>query len=589
MATLYEDTNAHELRTLLEEVHNGVSVLPEFQRDFVWDPAAVAELILSVASNFPAGSILRIRNSKAYFASRGFDGAPPPKSTPTFLVLDGQQRQTSLYQAFYGVGPNRFFIDIGKLMAGDDLEDALFHCRADKLPATRLLPKDDSAQARASALAKQAEALVFPLGSLRGSLDAFNTWKGEIIKHRPEREDAVALMNLFTKLDEVASRWIAPVHAYRFPVVTLSDQTSAEAICTIFETLNRTGVKLSPFELLTARFFPQNINLRTLWSDARQRHPIIEEFELDPYVVLQAITLRVTKPISVKRGALMNLTGDQIRAHWDQTTKALADALTFLREECGVTTPKWLPYGSMLAPLSAVVADHPIAAAGAGAGARRARLKCWFWRASLGQHYESSANRRAELDVEQLPAWFAGGPPPESITSFRFDPADLEQITPRQRATYRALMCLVMAGGARDFHSNQRMSAALMRANGVDDHHLFPLDFLGEKNRRSPNPRNDNILNRTLIDAGTNRSIGANSPAVYLALIDGPQGRSQVDEILASHGIAGVACEALRAASFDAFLDARRAFFEQRIGDAVKLPGAESAAGVPAEAAATVA
>lgn len=572
MATLYEDTNAHELRTLLEEIHNGVSVLPEFQRDFVWDAPAVAELILSVASNFPAGSILRIRNSKAYFASRRFDGAPAPKSTPTFLVLDGQQRQTSLYQAFYGVGPNRFFIDIGMLIAGDDLEDALFHCRADKAPATRLLPKDETADASAVALSRQAAALVFPLGSLRGSLDAFNTWKGEVIKHRPEREDAAALMALFSKLDEVASRWIAPIHAYRFPVVTLSDETSAEAICTIFETLNRTGVKLSPFELLTARFFPQNINLRTLWSEAKQRHPVIEEFDLDPYVVLQAITLRVTKPVSVKRGALMNLTGDQIRAYWDETTKALADALTFLREECGVITPKWLPYGSMLAPLAAIVADQPLSRAGAGAGARRARLKCWFLRASLGQHYESAANRRAELDVEQLPVWFAGGAAPDSVNSFRFDPADLEQITPRQRATYRALMCLVMAGGARDFHSNQRMTAALMRTSDVDDHHLFPLDFLGETNRRSPNPRYDNILNRTLIDAGTNRSIGANSPALYLNLIDAVQGRAQVDEILASHGIADDACDALRAGAFDAFLDHRRAYFASLIDAATSIP-----------------
>lgn len=580
MPTLYEDTNAHELRTLLAEIHNGSSVLPEFQRDFVWDAAEVAELILSVASNFPAGSILRIRNNRAYFASRGFDGAPQPQETPTFLVLDGQQRQTSLYQAFYGVGPNRFFIDFGKLIAREDLEDALIHCRADKLPATRLLPQNGSDEEKARALAEQAQSLVFPLGSLRGgSLDAFNTWKSAIIHHREESKDAQAVMALLGQLDEVAGRWIAPINAYRFPVVTLSDQTSAEAICTIFETLNRTGVKLSPFELLTARFFPQNINLRTLWSDARQRHPIIAEFELDPYVVLQAITLRVTQPISVKRGALMDLTGDQIRQHWDQTTQALSDALTFLREECGVTTPKWLPYGSMLAPLCAIVADHPIVRAGADAGARRARLKCWFWSATLGQHYESSANSRAELDVEQLRTWFAGGAPPNSVASFQFDSADLERITPRQRATYRALMCLVMAGGARDFHSNQRMSAALMRANGVDDHHLFPLDYLGEQNRRSPNPRFDNILNRTLIDAGTNRSIGANNPADYLAEIDALQGREQVNEILASHGIAADACEALRKANFDAFLQGRRAFFTERVAVAVRLPGNEGAAG----------
>lgn len=575
MKTLYEDTNPHELRVLLEEIHNGLSVLPEFQRDFVWEPGAVAELILSIANNFPAGSILRIRNSKTYFASRGFEGAPAPKTKATFLVLDGQQRQTSLYQAFYGSGPHRFFLDIGKLMNGADLEEALLHCRADRLPATRLLPKDDSEEAKAHALKRQADELMFPLGSLRASLDAFNTWKGQIAPLRPEKDDGVAIMSLLARLDEVGRRWIAPINSYRFPVVTLSDETSAAAICTIFETLNRTGVKLSPFELLTARFFPQNINLRTLWSEAKLRHPIIEEFELDPYVVLQAITLRVTRPISVKRGALMELTGDQIRKHWDETAKALADGLTFLREECGVMTPKWLPYGSMLAPLAAIVADNPLAHAGAGAGARRAKLRCWFWRASLGQYYESSANRRAELDYEQVPRWFAGGSLPESVTSYRFDTADLISITPRQRAVYRSLMCLVVAGGARDFHSNQRMTAAIIRARGVDDHHLFPLDFLGEKNRRSPNPLFDNILNRTLIDADTNRSISANSPAVYLSKIDKEQGQAQVDAILVSHGIANEACGALRAADFEAFIAARQMVFEAMIETAITIPGAD--------------
>ena len=185
MPTLYEDTNAHDLRELLSEVHQGASVLPEFQRDFVWDPSAVAELILSISNNFPAGSILRIRNSKKYFASRGFENAPVPQSHPTFLVLDGQQRMTSLYQAFFGVGPNRFFIDIGKLIAGEDLEEALSHCRPDQPLAKQLLPADPSNQAMVdAALAAQAERLILPLGSLRGSRDAFSRWKGQILTLR---------------------------------------------------------------------------------------------------------------------------------------------------------------------------------------------------------------------------------------------------------------------------------------------------------------------------------------------------------------------------------------------------------------------
>jgi hypothetical protein len=49
---------------------------------------------------------------------------------PTYLVLDGQQRLTSLYQAFFGVGAHRYYIDVRKLLDGADFEECLFHLRA---------------------------------------------------------------------------------------------------------------------------------------------------------------------------------------------------------------------------------------------------------------------------------------------------------------------------------------------------------------------------------------------------------------------------------------------------------------------------
>lgn len=578
MTTLYEDTNPRELRVLLEEIHNGNAVLPEFQRDFVWEPGAVAELICSVANGFPAGSILRIRNSRNHFASRGIEGAPAPQPHATFLVLDGQQRLTSLYQALFGTGPFRYFLDIKKLIEGANIDDenVVFYHRAERQHAKAFLAEGQGTDAREIAFQNQAKNLIFPLGYLEGSLHAFNTWKGRVLKYNLTENNGNEMLKLNDALDDIANRYIAPISAYRFPVVTLSAETSAEAICTIFETLNKTGIKLSPFELLTARFFPQGIYLRDLWSAAQEKYPIIEEFQLDPYTVLQAVTLLATNPATLKRRVLMDLKGPQISENWDRTVEALAQGLTFLGEECGIMTPKWLPYGSMLVPLAAVIAKNPIAAAGPVAGARREKLRCWFWRASLGQYYDSAANSKSQLDYEQLPKWFGGGVAPDSVSSFQFKTAELNQVTPRQRAIYRALMCLVMSNGARDFHSNQSMTAALMRANEVDDHHLFPLAFLKESDRRNPKAEFDNVLNRTLIDAKTNKSIGANSPAIYLAPIDEMQGRSQVDAILASHGIEGQTRDALRAAEYRSFLENRRAWFEARIAQATSLPGQPS-------------
>ncbi len=270
--SIYEDTNPHELKTLLGHIAQRESALPDFQRDFVWDPNATQELIVSIASNYPAGSLLRIRNTKQLFACREFQGAPALNGeNPTYLVLDGQQRLTSLYQAFFGVGEHRYYLELQKLTDGVDFEDAIFHLRANHKRAKTL-----------ASFETQADELVLPLGVLRGGNGGYSNWEKTVLRRKRDITETAELYQLEDALDEIRQNWIQTIDDYKFPVVTLSDATSAEAVCTIFETLNRTGVKLSPFELLTARFWPQNVNLRALWFKAISDGPIIDEFDVDP-------------------------------------------------------------------------------------------------------------------------------------------------------------------------------------------------------------------------------------------------------------------------------------------------------------------
>src|SRR5512137_2952730 len=90
------------LKFMLALIQNREMALPDFQRDFVWDPAATDELIESIISNYPAGTLLRIKNGQQLlFQPRAFEGAPTLNGQkPSYLILDGQQRLTSLYQAF---------------------------------------------------------------------------------------------------------------------------------------------------------------------------------------------------------------------------------------------------------------------------------------------------------------------------------------------------------------------------------------------------------------------------------------------------------------------------------------------------------
>jgi hypothetical protein len=537
---LFEDTNPRALKDLLSEIHNRVAVLPDFQRDFVWEPGATQELIVSIANNYPAGSILRVRDAKRVFAAREFEGAPALDGVKhTFLVLDGQQRMTSLYQAFYGVGEHRYFLDLKKLIDGADFEEAIFHMRA----ATKWAKSRDTFNL-------QAAELLLPLSVLKGGAGGFGQWSRKVARSLNDK----ARIALEDALDEIEAKWIQTIDDYHFPVVTLSDKTEPDALCTIFETLNRTGVKLSVFELLTARFWPQKINLRELWDKTIQAHPIIEEFEVDPYYILQSIALVSRKFPSCKRGDVLNLAPADIEQWWQPVVDGLGLGLSILRDDCKVMLPKWLPYQTMLPTLAAVLAKGG-APKTAEAGSQRERIKRWFWCAVFGQSYESSPNSQAAKDVTELLAWFADGKEPESIHGLSFDPKSLRDVTPRQRAIYRGVICLILGSGtgARDFHTQAVITGKLMNEEGIDDHHVFPANFLETKKGIDLSRHRDCVINRTLIDRTTNQMISNRAPSDYLAEIRDTPG-FPLDTILASHCLPTGSDSPFWSDDYDAFL-----------------------------------
>ena len=120
---IYEGTSQIQVKELLNQINQGQMVLPDFQRDFVWDPSATQELLVSIANQFPAGSLLRSRDEQRGFSVRRVEGAPDNNQLHTFLILDGQQRLTSLYQALYGVGEYRYFIDLARAFDNPSLDN----------------------------------------------------------------------------------------------------------------------------------------------------------------------------------------------------------------------------------------------------------------------------------------------------------------------------------------------------------------------------------------------------------------------------------------------------------------------------------
>ncbi len=547
--SLFEDTNPRELKELLGQIHTREAALPDFQRDFVWDPNATQELILSIMLNYPAGSLLRIRNTHNLFANREFQGAPELNGHhPTYLVLDGQQRLTSLYQAFYGVGDHRYFLNVGNLRSGGDVEECVFHARANSKLAVHLTNLD-----------RQAKDLILPLSVLKGGSGEFVHWILKVAQLAARGEEQ---LELHQDLLALHKQWIETVDDYRFPVVTLSDSTGAEAVCTIFETLNRTGVKLSAFELLTARFWPQRINLRSLRDKALAEYPIIADFGVDPYYLLQVVALIARSTPSCKRGDVLDLKADAIERWWDRAVAGVAEGLAILRDDCGVIIPKWLPYNTIIAPLGAVLARTPLGG-GPEAGGRRQKIVRWFWCSVFGQSYEFASNSQSAKDVIEMTEWLAGGQPPESVRSLRFDPLILRDTTPRQRAIYRGTIALILRRGPRDFHTGAKITGDLIVENRIDDHHIFPTGYLSPL--KVPGRLRDCVVNRTLIDRPTNIRISDRAPSDYLEDVERELKSENFGELLRSHLLPTGERSPLWRDDFDSFLDWRQDALWQEI------------------------
>jgi hypothetical protein len=140
----------------------------------------------------------------------------------------------SLYQAFYGVGEHRYFLDVRKLMGGAEFEECIFFRRTTQRDARRY--EDEEAQTAD---------FILPLSVLRGGAGDFGRWSRRIARMAMNDADRVRPED---QLADIEERWIRVIDDYKFPVVTLSESVDAEAVCTIFETLNGTGVKLTAFE-----------------------------------------------------------------------------------------------------------------------------------------------------------------------------------------------------------------------------------------------------------------------------------------------------------------------------------------------------
>lgn len=584
-------TPQHSISELLKMAQSGELQLPDFQRPYRWDDERIRSLLVTILRGHPMGVIMTLQTGgeNIRFKPRPITGVTNTAlGEPELLLLDGQQRVTSMVQALSGDGVvdtedtrrhklrRRYFIDVEKALGESrEQEEAIV-----SLPDTGIVtenigrdvvldvstPEDQQKNGLMpmSVMFRQGAAMPWLFGYMKsGATDEENTRRSEI-------------MQAFT------TDVLSAMGNYKIPAIELDKSISKEAVATVFEKVNTGGLRLDTFELLTATFAGdrayyertgEDFRLAEDWAKTeealRDLSAIRDLRSTDFLMAVSILTTLAKRQKAIAEGKAGRQVPQTSARREEILSMDLADYLEWaprLREnfpavarhlrDLHIHTARDVPYRSQIVSLLIITT---LLGEKAEQYAVRARLNQWFWCGVLGEQYGSTVESKLAKDAEQVPAWSLGetSEQPESVIRASFAESRLGSLRTRISAAYKGVYALIMAQETpvKDWMLDRTLDFTSYDELQVDIHHVFPKLWC-ERNGIDHSPQ-ESIINKTPLTKSTNIRLKGDSPADYVRRLD-DKGLTpdQVDAQIATHAIDP---ELLRAGDFDAFFDDRRA------------------------------
>jgi hypothetical protein len=578
------DSTKKRLADLLRDIVSGKIQLPDFQRGWVWGDQDIRSLLVSIARAFPVGAVMMLEaGGDTRFKVRPVEGLESDKIKPEdteLLILDGQQRLTSLTQVLMLQQPvdtrantgkplkRYYYIDIELALIGqENYENAIIG-----VDENRVIKENFGRDIKLdlSTPEQEYENFYFPCNQILNS----DEWEEGLLAY-----DATK----FGRYAQFRKQILNEFRNYNVPIIELSKDNKKEAVCLVFEKVNTGGVSLSVFELVTATYAADNVNLRDEWygnvkDNIEGIHQKLSKQRLlrqvQPTEFLQALSLLHTwekrqadllagktgkqvTGVSAKREAVLSLPLTAYQQWKSKLTDGFWKAAKFLRKESFFST-RDLPYSTQLVPLAAVLTLldddwlQPMV---------YDKLARWFWCGVLGELYGGAVETRMALDIQELMEWLKGSnQEPATIRDANFQPNRLETLRSRNSAAYKGISTLVQREGAKDFFWKSTicdLGEDDWEESKLDIHHIFPKKWCESKGISSS--RYNSILNKTPISYKANRMIGGQAPSTYLNQLQTHKAvqldNAGMDAILLTHCIDPVA---LRQDNFEGFVSTRK-------------------------------
>jgi hypothetical protein len=496
---------------LVSEFADAHLAIPEIQRDVVWKPAQVKELIASVFRQYPCGALIfwepRERDANLMRSMIRPERLEQANGRlPKYFLLDGQQRITALASAFL---PRE---KLKEVLAEVEEDMPQLFCNLKRFPDELEATNDVTGYS-------------FPWASLQETLSG-NILQGEELRRKIGE----------TKLRELQDR-IQRFRDYQFPVQIIQERTYPE-VAKIFELVNSQGTSLTGAEIHLARLVPHWPGIAKEFRDYR-RDLKDRKYDLDLSFLMRSITAIECNSAQIskltQKMAKESLSKVHLQRAWRQARRAVDRVVNTLSTELDLDRSRYFPSKNVLIPLVYYVARERNQTR-----ATKQMLR-FFLGSQLSERYGRAADTvfredfRILTDQSKTPRqnieYLADSIMVDARRNYRglrFRPDDVSG-PPAKNIGILLMYILMRRNQATDWSEGRGVLLRDIEPSDMQIHHVFPFNFmlqdkdaLGYADRSGQKPSEyrsemNDIANMTVLSKPTNIRIGDWPPWQYLS------------------------------------------------------------------------
>lgn len=482
------------INELLLRVENEEIALPDIQREFVWTNTQVSDLIDSVYKKHPIGMILLWEVSDKEVPVFSIKGRKREGVRYRYLVIDGQQRLTSLLLA-----------KTGKLQQGRNTKELKLYFN----------PIREEFQLENPKIKNKAD--WFRVNEVVGTDSLVSLIDRQRLRQELNLKEEEIYEKVISRLESLKSIFLGDRNS--LPVYKLSSSTEYEEVTDIFVKINSKGTRIRITELLLAL-----LSLKLPGRFKKDVSDYIASKEDGGWFLDTAVLIRTLVAISAKQGRLAyfrsiarKISDRSLKNNWRLTKESLDHVIKILEENLGIKSSEIIPSQNSLV----LLAFYLFTKNGKLKGEDTKRLILWFLLSNYWGRYVGPTETRLDEDIKSIDETKSLD---KAFNNLKNQVGrlyvDKESFVGRDKSKKLLLYVVAREKGAEDWFKGHKITTT-----DYEEHHIFPRSLL--KKRNVDINLIDDIANLAFLTERANRSISNSYPFEYFKTIDNEKLKKQ--------------------------------------------------------------